>query len=51
MARRPFKVYAWVDRGHYRTGDTVKANFKAQTLDQKPVNGTGQPEALSNRLQ
>ncbi|MDA1087634.1 MAG: MG2 domain-containing protein [Verrucomicrobia bacterium] len=41
VARRPFKVYAWVDRGHYRVGDTVRANFSAQTLDQKPVEGKG----------
>ncbi|MGD2036939.1 MAG: MG2 domain-containing protein, partial [Desulfobacterales bacterium] len=42
VARKPFKVYAWLDRGHYRIGDTVKASFKAQTLDQKPVSGRGQ---------
>ncbi|MDA1043733.1 MAG: alpha-2-macroglobulin, partial [Verrucomicrobia bacterium] len=41
VARRPFKVYAWVDRGHYRVGDTVRASFSAQTLDQKPVQGEG----------
>ncbi len=40
-ARKPFKVYAWVDRGHYRTGDVVHAAFKAQTLDGKPVEGKG----------
>lgn len=41
VARKPFKVYAWVDRGHYKVGDTVKANFSASTLDQKPVRGQG----------
>jgi uncharacterized protein YfaS (alpha-2-macroglobulin family) len=41
VARKPFKVYAWVDRGFYRVGDTIHAGFKAQTLDQKPVQGTG----------
>jgi hypothetical protein len=41
VSREPFKVYAWVDRGHYRTGDTVAAGFKAQSLDQKPVQGRG----------
>ncbi|CAB1063605.1 alpha-2-macroglobulin domain protein [Olavius sp. associated proteobacterium Delta 1] len=40
-ARRPFKVYTWVDRGHYRVGDSIQAGFKAQTLDQKPVQGQG----------
>ena len=41
VARKPFKVYAWVDRGHYRVGDTVRAEFSAQTLDNKPVKGEG----------
>jgi len=41
VARKPFKVYAWVDRGHYRVGDTIKADFTAQTLDNKPVKGHG----------
>ena len=27
VARKPFKVFAWVDRGHYRAGDTIKASF------------------------
>lgn len=42
VARRPFKVYAWVDRGHYRGGDVVHASFTAQTLDRKPVQGKGE---------
>lgn len=41
VARQPFKVYAWVDRGYYRTGDTIEASFKAQTLDRQPVQGKG----------
>lgn len=41
VARKPFRVYAWVDRGHYNVGDVVHANFSAQTLDRKPVKGTG----------
>ncbi|MDH3347947.1 MAG: MG2 domain-containing protein [Desulfobulbaceae bacterium] len=41
VARKPFKVYSWVDRGHYRTGDTIRASFSAQTLDNKPVKGKG----------
>lgn len=44
VARKPFKVYTWVDRGHYRVGDTVHASFSAFTLDQKPVQGTGKLE-------
>ena len=41
VSRKPFKVYAWLDRGHYAAGDTIKASFSAQTLDQKPVQGKG----------
>ena len=41
VARKPFKVYAWVDKGYYRVGDTINAGFKAQSLDQKPVVGQG----------
>ncbi|MGD2270830.1 MAG: MG2 domain-containing protein, partial [Desulfobacterales bacterium] len=46
VARRPFKVYAWVDRGHYRVGDTVAAGFQARTLDGKPVKGQGSLKLL-----
>ncbi|HEV3144939.1 MAG TPA: MG2 domain-containing protein [Gemmataceae bacterium] len=42
VSRNPFRVYTWVDRGHYRVGDTTHANFRAQTLDQKPVEGKGE---------
>ena len=45
-ARKPFKVYAWLDRGYYRVGDTIKASFKAQTLDNKPVQGKGRIKLL-----
>jgi len=49
VARKPFKVFSWVDRGHYRVGDTVTASFQAQTLDQKPVAGTGKLKLFSIR--
>ncbi|MGQ0635052.1 MAG: alpha-2-macroglobulin family protein [Planctomycetaceae bacterium] len=42
VARKPFKVFAWVDRGHYRVGDDIQARFHAHTLDQKPVAGKGE---------
>lgn len=42
VARKPFKVYAWVDRGHYRPGDVVKASLAARRLDGKPVKGRGE---------
>jgi uncharacterized protein YfaS (alpha-2-macroglobulin family) len=41
VARKPFTVYIWVDRGHYRAGDTIEAEVRAQTLDHKPVKGNG----------
>ncbi|MBX9788870.1 MAG: alpha-2-macroglobulin [Pirellulales bacterium] len=41
VARKPFEVHAWLDRGWYRAGDTVRANFRARTLDDRPVEGTG----------
>ncbi len=45
VARKPFKVYAWLDRGYYNVGDVIKANFSAQTLDNKPVKGNNRPAA------
>ncbi|HEY2759139.1 MAG TPA: MG2 domain-containing protein, partial [Pirellulales bacterium] len=27
VARQPFRVFAWVDRGYYRVGDTITASF------------------------
>ena len=41
VARQPFRVYTWVDRGHYRVGDTIEASVSAQTLAHKPVAGKG----------
>ena len=41
VARKPFKVYAWVDRGYYHVGDQINAQLRAQTLDGKPVKGAG----------
>lgn len=42
VSRKAFQVYTWLDRGFYRSGDTVTAYFNAQTLDQKPVEGKGE---------
>ena len=33
VARKPFRVFTWVDRGYYHVGDNIVANFMAQTLD------------------
>jgi uncharacterized protein YfaS (alpha-2-macroglobulin family) len=46
VAREPFKVCAWVDRGYYRVGDTITANFAARRLDGQPVQGTGKLQLL-----
>lgn len=46
VARKPFKVFAWIDRGYYRAGDAVEAFFKAQTLDNKGVQGKGELKLL-----
>lgn len=46
VARKPFKVFTWLQRGYYRVGDTIQANFKAQTLDNKPVEGQGELSLL-----
>jgi uncharacterized protein YfaS (alpha-2-macroglobulin family) len=45
-ARQPFKVYAWVDRGHYAVGDTIQASFQARTPDGKGVAGKGRLRLL-----
>jgi uncharacterized protein YfaS (alpha-2-macroglobulin family)/tetratricopeptide (TPR) repeat protein len=47
VARKPFEVYAWVDRGHYRQGDTVRAEFSARTIDNQPVHGSGELTLLA----
>lgn len=41
VSRKPFQVFAWMNRGYYQVGDTMTASFKAQTLASKPVTGTG----------
>jgi alpha-2-macroglobulin len=46
VARKPFTVYAWVDRGYYNVGDTIRAHFSARTLDGKPVQGSGELKLL-----
>ena len=46
VARQPFKVYAWLDRGYYRVGDAIDAHFAARTLDGRPVHGKGELRLL-----
>ncbi len=46
VARKPFRIFSWLNRGFYQAGDKIEANFKAQTLDNKPVEGTGELQLL-----
>ncbi len=48
VAREPYKLYAWLDKGFYQSGDSIKAQFKAQTLDRQGVAAEG--EAVLYRL-
>jgi uncharacterized protein YfaS (alpha-2-macroglobulin family) len=41
VAKEPFRVFAWVDRGFYRVGDTINASFSARRLDGRGVEGPG----------
>lgn len=41
VAREPFKVYVWTNRGYYRTGDTMELDMAARTIDGKPVKARG----------
>jgi uncharacterized protein YfaS (alpha-2-macroglobulin family) len=42
VARKPFNVCVWLDRGYYNVGDTIHTHFSARTLDGKPVEGKGE---------
>jgi len=50
-ARKAFSVFSWVDRGYYRSGDTIKASFQGLTPDKKPVKGTGKLALMGLDLQ
>jgi len=47
VARKPYKVYAWVNRGHFLANEVIEAQFSAQTLDNKPVKGKGNLRLLA----
>ncbi len=46
VARSPFKINTWLDRGYYRVGDVISASACARTLDGKPVAGKGTLQLL-----
>ncbi|MGB4729155.1 MAG: MG2 domain-containing protein [Thermogutta sp.] len=41
VTRQPFKVYLWLPRGYYRTGDVIEVHSCARTPDGRPVKGQG----------
>ncbi|MCS7238083.1 MAG: MG2 domain-containing protein, partial [Thermoguttaceae bacterium] len=41
VARKPFKVYVWIDRGYLRVGEVFTVSAVARRLDGKPVAGEG----------
>ena len=51
VARKPFQVFVWVDRGYYHVDDVVQADCFAQSLDGKPVRGDGKLSLAEDRLQ
>ncbi len=46
VAREPFKVFAWTDRGYYHTGNTINAEFQARTISGSPVVGPAELKLL-----
>lgn len=41
VARQPFRVHVWTDRGFYQAGDTIDVGAAARTIAGQPVTGTG----------
>ena len=41
VAREPYRVFTWTDRGHYQTGDPVTLHYQARTPDGNPVTASG----------
>lgn len=42
VAKEPFKIYAWTDKGHYVENQKIAVNFQARRLDGKAVSGEGE---------
>lgn len=51
VTRQPFRVYLWVNRGYYRTGDVVAVEASARTADGRPVAGKGELTLYKIRYQ
>ncbi|PCJ59514.1 MAG: alpha-2-macroglobulin [Planctomycetota bacterium] len=41
VTSRPFKIFTWLNKGYYKTNEVVTVNFKANTANNKPVQGKG----------
>ena len=46
VTRKPYEVFVWLDRGHYRQDDTVTAHIAARRPDGEPVAGMGKLRLL-----
>lgn len=46
VAREPFRIFAWTNRGYYNVGDTIDARFQARTLDGKGITRKGKLQLL-----
>ena len=46
VAREPFRVFGWTDRGYYRVDDTIHAEFQARTVDGSGIEGDGTLQLL-----
>jgi alpha-2-macroglobulin len=46
VARRPFSVSTWTERGHYEVGTPIETGIRALTLDQKGVKDAGRAALL-----
>ncbi|MAT69337.1 MAG: alpha-2-macroglobulin [Planctomycetaceae bacterium] len=47
VARQPFRVFLWTDRGYYRAGEPMQLEMAARTLDGNGVAGAGVLRLLS----
>lgn len=47
VAREPFSVFVWPDRGIYKADDTIDLSFQARTPDGRPVAASGTVRLLS----
>jgi uncharacterized protein YfaS (alpha-2-macroglobulin family) len=46
VARKPFDVVVWTNRGHYKSGDTIDVNLRAGSLDGTKTSGSAKVRLL-----